>query len=1516
MTDLQLTLFGRISATVNKGLTIKFKTQRTQALLIYLAVEATTGDMGHRREALMELLWPGMPPKSARRSLRQTLYYLRKSIAAVPASNAEDDLPFIVSDRWKVQLNPDFPMQVDVVEFLQLIHGSEQERRKAVDLYHGDFLTDFYLIDSNPFEEWAADRRAAYRSMILEALDDLTERLLNRGELGDAERLAQRHLQIDNLRENAYRHLMKSYAWSGRQAEALALYQECVQLFKQELDSQPDEKTIALYQAILDNRLPDPGLAKEVSKSSPASLPVIAPSPYRGLFAFREEDASNFFGRKAFTDQLVGVVDRQQLLAIIGPSGSGKSSVLHAGLQARLRQSGHWLIASFRPGNRPFHSLAAALLPLLEPDGSTTEMLVETNRLAEALLHGKITLTDVVERIQQTGQPSKRLLLVADQFEEFYTRSEASQDHIQFVDMILDLVSRGNPEVKPHFCFAVAMRADFLDLALRYQPFADALQDSTIILAPMTKQELAQAIVKPAENLGVSYESGLVDRILNDVGANPGNLPLLEFALDSLWEQQNQGLLTHEAYELTGRVDHALAHYADNIFDALEVDDQERARKIFVQLVRPGHQARDTRRIARRTELGSGDWQLAQHLADARLVVIDRDASGNETVELVHETLIRSWDRLQGWLELDRTFRVWQERLRIALRQWQMSDREDGALLRGSLLAEAEGWLEDRRSHLGPAEVRFVEASRALRDRSERLRRWVSIGLVAGLLLALSLAAAAVWQWRDARQARLVAERQRDQTRLTYAQLLASQAELTLDRQLDLSLLLALEAVNIVESPETKGALLAAVSHNPILDYFLFGHQDQVRSVAISPDGRLLASGGFDGSIRLWDLSTGEAIGPPLSAHSDNVSSLAFSPDGRYLASGRFDDSIIIWDLDSQLPAMPPLNGHVGDIWSLSYSPAGETLIAGSSDGNIVFWDARMGQTIGEPLAAHSATIADIAISSNGRLLASAGRDNTVRVWDMTEIEKTRQLGPDLQGHSGLDRAVAFSSDSHILAIDADDNTIQLWDISDANRAAEFGELRDAVNYKQVGFPLQGHEGWITSLTFRPGGTYLASADRNGSIFLWDVSKVNASAGNTDNLDFRILIEGDSPIWDLTFSSDGARLAGADGSGRVSMWDMTEQYALASQFHGPGSRITSLALSSDADTLAVGDGNGQLTIYAINPEAGGIGRGQTQLETAHAGSVRSVAFSPDDQLVATAGQDGAVRLWQAETLIPIEPSPSDHKRDALAVQFSPDGRFLASIGDDSLIHLWDMEAESLIADLFTDYEVTDSAASVSDTGVPVNSVLAFSSGGDRLAARGKVGFLLWKLDQITGEEWTSGVPIPDSNADQEYLQVFEQGATFALAFSPSGSILASGDIHTGIRLHDPKTGRQIGEPLALSNGRIFGLTFHKEDSLVSIGNDGRLLFWDTVSGSPGFGEIFARLEGPQVGDLPEIAFSRDGRMLAVGRPDGSIMLWNLDIDSWRDLACRRAGRNLTQAEWYNFFGEAPYRQTCSDFPPG
>ena len=490
--------------------------------------------------------------------------------------------------------------------------------------------------------------------------------------------------------------------------------------------------------------------------------------PYRGLQVFQTQDKDLFFGRQKSIVRLLGEVKAKQLVAVIGSSGSGKSSLVFAGLIPQLPNPESWNVVSFRPGKNPFDSLAAALLGKLGGKfGSSANLpAAQIQELARQLQQDKDALQKYIAPKQRTEQ--KTLLLVADQFEELYTLCSDLEMRSRFLDRLLTAVHNA-----PAFKLVLTMRADFYHYALRYRPFVDALQNACFNLGPMNREELEEAIALPAESRGVSLEKGLVERILEDIDKRPDEeednsngkqppdkLPLLEFALKQLWEEAAKDKypeLTNEAYSRIGGVEQALANYAEKIYADLlggerqgQGYEQKQIQQVFIQLVRPGEETgtEDTRRLAMRSQIGEENWDLVARLnrEDLRLLVIGRDdITDTETVEVVHEVLISGWSRLTGWMNANRAFRTWQERLRGALRQWQSSKKDRGALLRGVPLAEAEGWLLEREEDIKSLEEReFIRESVRWRDREKLILKF---SLFVAILVAIFSSSIVAYPW-------------------------------------------------------------------------------------------------------------------------------------------------------------------------------------------------------------------------------------------------------------------------------------------------------------------------------------------------------------------------------------------------------------------------------------------------------------------------------------------------------------------------------------------------------------------------------------------------------------------------------------------------------------------------------------------------------------------------------------------------------------------------------------------------
>jgi energy-coupling factor transporter ATP-binding protein EcfA2 len=506
------------------------------------------------------------------------------------------------------------------------------------------------------------------------------------------------------------------------------------------------DEALTLLSAAIQGKPPGPDLQRHTATARSNIC------PYRGLNFFREEDSPFFFGRDAFIERLQAAVQRHSLVAVVGASGSGKSSVVRAGLVPQLRQGAGnqvWDIVTIVPGDRPLQSLAAAMVRLLELEMTEVDRLKEIAKLAESLLLGELRLRDVVATAMEKQPGTNRLMLIVDQFEELYTLTSDEKARERFIDELLEATTLSPLSV------VLTLRGDFFDDVLSNRRFSDRIQDATVHISGMKREELKQAIENPARKVGLNFEPGLANRILDNVQDQPGNLPLLEFVLTELWNQRQDELLTHAAYEDMGEAEGAIATQAETAFAVLSPADQEIARRVFLQLVRPGgdvntpaSEVEPTRRRASFADLGEEAEPVVRKLADAHLLVTGRnEATGEEVVDLVHEALIKAWDRLRNWISEDLEFLRWREQMRTFVNVAAAKNYERNTLLRGPLLVEAKAWSDKRRRDLSFSEKRYIDAS----AKAARSRLVVAISLA--VVSVIAFAGGLYYQWNTAQPA-------------------------------------------------------------------------------------------------------------------------------------------------------------------------------------------------------------------------------------------------------------------------------------------------------------------------------------------------------------------------------------------------------------------------------------------------------------------------------------------------------------------------------------------------------------------------------------------------------------------------------------------------------------------------------------------------------------------------------------------------------------------------------------------
>ncbi len=470
--------------------------------------------------------------------------------------------------------------------------------------------------------------------------------------------------------------------------------------------------------------------------------------PYRGLLAFREEDAEFFFGRQKYTNDLVKLIEKSSIVAVTGASGSGKSSVVRAGLIPQLRKRGQgpvWDILTMFPRENPLHSLADVILPLVEPELSGIDLIRKRKALADDLEQGRVPLWDMVTEGLRQQKGTDRLLLFVDQWEELYTTCRNDVQRNRFIQELLEATSRANSPLS----VVLAVRWDFYGKILQNRPLLDRLDHSRLDLGPMDRKEQRSAIEGPASKMGLTFQDGLIDRILDDAGDEPGSLPLLEFVLEDLWKcRRGDGQLTHDAYGGMKGLKGAIATRAETVFLTLSADEQAAAEMLFRNLVQAGAKTEeDTRRRLSLHRLGDTSQRVARNLADERLLVTTRiesagtevlnEESERETVEVAHEELLRRWERLKHWVDKDRKFLQWRSRLQPLLEGFKQDP--DPPLLRGNQLRDAQEFFPSRSNELDRPECAFINASLDALHKQRR-RVWIIASLLSALFLGLGYA--------------------------------------------------------------------------------------------------------------------------------------------------------------------------------------------------------------------------------------------------------------------------------------------------------------------------------------------------------------------------------------------------------------------------------------------------------------------------------------------------------------------------------------------------------------------------------------------------------------------------------------------------------------------------------------------------------------------------------------------------------------------------------------------------------
>jgi WD40 repeat protein/class 3 adenylate cyclase len=1183
------------------------------------------------------------------------------------------------------------------------------------------------------------------------------------------------------------------------------------------------------------------------TKFTGGEAPVPGDPPFKGLQYFDESDSDLFFGREVLTKKLLQRLQGEQFLSvIIGASGSGKSSLVRAGLIPALKKGGtpvngtkvpegsrDWHIHTITPTVHPLEALATELTRDLDSVAATA-------RLIDDLAQEPRSLALFFAR----AGAKQQTVLVVDQFEELFTLCRDEFEREAFIDNLLALISPGQSSVK----LIITLRADFYAHLAQYPELREAVSQQQEYIGPMTADELRRAIEEPARRGHWEFEPGLVDLILRDVGDEPGALPLLSHALLETWKRRAGYTLTLKGYADAGGVHGAIAHTAESIYQSLSIEDQEIARDVFLRLTELGEGTEDTRRRASFEELTSHAEHMGEvrHvlnlLADARLITL-----GEETAEVAHEALIREWPTLREWLNRDREGLRLHRHLTEAAYEWELLGRDAGALYRGAHLSQAREWAALHPNALNIGEREFLAESinqerREEQEREEGRQRELAaakelaeaqgqsasrlrirnrvITTVGSIALILALLAG------------LFGVRAESNFNRAEAQRLALEANrLLLSRRSSEPIaLLSLRSMKLQYTPEGDAALAAAAR----LDYplQLFPYTSIVWVVAFSPDGKYILTGHDDSTARLWDAQSGKELRVFTGGHTAGINKLYFSPDGKNILTASFDKSLILWDTATgreiyRITTEPELSNTI-------FSHDGKYIFTISADQKVRRWDAESGKEIGVIFEAPEATWR-IFNTADDKYMLTIG--NMTQLWDLDTGQKVREFSFD---PAPINR-FGLSPDGNLMVTGGTDGVVRLWDTKSGS------EIRRFV----------GHTTILYAVAFSPDKKYILTAGADNTARVWDI--------NTGREIRRIICP--DLVNTIVLSPDGEWLLTGSNDGITRLWNFDASLGLPilNQVSGVGA----LEFSPDGKLIATGGVDGTVRVWDA-------ATGQTVHDLkGHADSINfGVAFSPNGKFLVTTSWDKTVRLWDAQTGEEVRQLVG-HTDSVNGVAFSPDGKYIATAGYDA-VRIWDAK---------TGHEIRQFSE--------IRGVMraAFSPDGKYLltaAAEGAEGKpLLW--DVATGR------------LIREY-QAPVRGMNSAI-FSPDGKLILT-DGEDGIaRLWNVETAKEIRQFIGHTD-RIWTAVFSPDGKYIATSSaDNTARLWDTQTG-----QELRRFTGHTAG-VNDVAFSPDGEYILTGSDDGTAMLWDVDYRTTMKYLCSRLLRDFTDEERAQY-GIADTSPTC------
>jgi WD40 repeat protein/serine/threonine protein kinase/DNA-binding XRE family transcriptional regulator len=1161
-------------------------------------------------------------------------------------------------------------------------------------------------------------------------------------------------------------------------------------------------------------------------------------NPYKGLRAFSEADEADFFGRESLIQQLLARLAEEnttaRFLAVVGPSGSGKSSVVRAGLLPALRRGGlpgseRWFIAEVIPGAHPLEELEAALLRIaVNPPESLRSQLQENER----------GLLRAVKRVLPADE-AVELVLMIDQFEEVFAlvSDAAVRDHL--LDSLLAVVSDPRARVR----VIITLRADFYDRPLVYTRFGELMLQHTAFVLPLTHDELQAAITSPAERAGLTLEPGLVSAIVKDVSEQPGMLPLLQYALTELFERQEGRSLTLKAYHECGGVLGALSRRADELFVALDAQAQAAARQLFLRLITPGDGTEDTRRRVRSAELTGNDGAMETVIdlyGRYRLLTFDRDPiTRGPTIEIAHEALIRTWARMRSWIEASREDLRVQRRLIETATEWANADHDPSFLAIGVRLSQFTALAQAGDLPLNDMEQAYLDASIAERDRqvaAERERLTHELALTQQVVAAQRRAAHRLRVLVGALTLFLVlavgliavasTQRQTAQANLTRseAQRLAAEANrlLQADGNAEVIALLSIRSMRMQYTPQGDAALLGAAALDLPRQLFA-GSTLNLSSVAFSPDGRFVLTGSIDQTARLWETQTGEEL-RAFRGHTAEVSSVAFSPDGKYVLTGSWDKTARLWNAQTG-EELRRFSGHTSDVLSVAFSADGRFVLTGSLDETARLWDLDTGAEVRK--FSSSAGAVRAVYAPHNQSVLTGNSDGTARLWDIQTGNELRQF----VGHTDLVSSVAFSSDGAHVLTGSFDFTARLWNAQTGAQVQIFA----------------GHTDYIRHVALSPDGKYVLTGSLDRTVRLWD-----AQSGR----ELRRFTGHTSAVYGVAFSQDGKYVLSGSIDKTARLWEVQPTRKLP-QFSGHSVPVNTVHFLPDGRSILTISDDRTVRLWDVR-----TGAETRRFDTPWG---YSAALSADGAQMLTGYEDATARLWDAQTGAGLR-TFTGHTDDVTSVAFSPDGKYVLTGSWDETVRLWDAQTGEELR------QFTGHTAPVFAVTYAPNGQYILTGSPDNTAR-------LWDVE--------SGAQLRSFNIPN---RTGSQNGAYSVAFSRDSTYGLTGGSDGLVQLWDLSTGAEL-QRFAGHSDVVLSVAFSPDGQLVLTGSqDATARLWDAQTGIE-----LRRLAGTQSGVL-SVAFSPDGKYVLTGSADGTVRLWDTDYQNLIQYLCGRLLRDFSDDE--------------------